>query len=137
MPEAPDDAHTELVNAIEQRDAVQIRQLMEDLEFILLMMSDEGEGGEQDEDAANVISTEIDGMDLLVVFTKDSAVQQFINSMEEMFDEDEEVEGYILSGGNLLEYMPPEHGLYLNPESDDALVVDTELVGLVGQADPH
>jgi hypothetical protein len=41
----------------------------------------------------------------------------------------------VLDGDALLQYMPPEHGLYLNPESDDALVIDQDLLALVQKAE--
>lgn len=130
-----DSFESKLADAIEQRDAVLLRQLIDPAEFVLIAVSEE-EAEEDDEEAsANVFSTEMDGMELLVAFTNEEAAGGFVSAMEEEFEDEEEVEGYVLDGGALLDYMPPEHGLYLNPESDDPLILDGELVSLIRNAD--
>jgi hypothetical protein len=132
MSDSPESLESKLAGAIEQRDAVLVRQLFDGAEFVLLTMSDEEE---DDEEGANVFSTDLDGMDLLVAFTNEQAAGDFVHSMEEIYEEGDEIEGYVLDGDALLEYMPPEHGLYLNPESDDSLVIDHDLLALVQKAE--
>ncbi|MCO8121612.1 SseB family protein [Stieleria sp. TO1_6] len=132
MSDSPESLELKLSGAIEQRDAVLVRQLMDKAEFVLLSMNDAESDG--DDEGANVFSTEVDGMDLLVAFTNEEAAGDFVHSMEETYEEGEEIEGYVLDGGALLEYMPPEHGLFLNPESDDSLVIDHDLLALVQKA---
>lgn len=127
-----DSIETELAGAIEKRDAVLVRQLMDKCEFVLLTMSDEED---DDDEGANVFSTDLDGMELLVAFTNEQAAGDFVHSMEEIYEEGDEIEGYVLDGHALLDYMPPEHGLYLNPESDDSLVIDHDLLSLVQKAE--
>lgn len=102
---------SKLADALEQRDAVLVRQLMAEAEFVLLSLPDE----DDDEDAANVLSADIDDMEVLVAFTNEKAAEAFVQSMDEMYDEDDEIEGYVLQGDALLDYMPPDHGLLLNP----------------------
>ena len=133
MSESPEPLESKLAGAIEQRDAVLVRQLFETAEFVLLTMSDEEDG--DDEEGANVFSTDLDGMDLLVAFTNEQAAGDFVHSMEDIYEEGDEIEGYVLDGDALLQYMPPEHGLYLNPESDDSLVIDHDLIELVLKAE--
>ena len=133
MSESTESLETQLSDAIEQRDAVRVRQLMEPAEFVLLTIPDETD--EDDEEGANVFSTELEGMNLVVAFTNEPAAGDFVHSMEEIFEEGEEIEGYVLNGDALLEYMPPEHGLFLNPESDDSLVIDHELLELVQKSE--
>ncbi|WP_197455847.1 SseB family protein [Stieleria neptunia] len=128
MSESTESLESKLALAIEQRDAVLVRQLFDSAEFVLLTMSDEED---DDEEGASVFSTDLDGMDLLVAFTNEQAAGDFVHSMEEMYEEGDEIEGYVLDGDALLQYMPPEHGLYLNPESDESLVIDQELLDLV------
>ena len=128
MSESTESLESKLALAIEQRDAVLVRQLFDSAEFVLLTMSDEED---DDEEGASVFSTDLDGMDLLVAFTNEPAAGDFVHSMEEMYEEGDEIEGYVLDGDALLQYMPPEHGLYLNPESDESLVIDQELLDLV------
>ena len=132
MSESTESLESKLALAIEQRDAVLVRQLFDSAEFVLLTMSDEED---DDEEGASVFSTDLDGMDLLVAFTNEQAAGDFVHSMEEMYEEGDEIEGYVLDGDALLQYMPPEHGLYLNPESDESLVIDHELLHLVQKSE--
>lgn len=132
MSESPESLESKLAGAIELRDAVLVRQLFDSAEFVLLTMSDEED---DDEEGANVFSTDLDGMDLVVAFTNEQAAGDFVHSMEDIYEEGDEIEGYVLDGDALLEYMPPEHGLYLNPESEDSLVIDYELLELVAKAE--
>jgi hypothetical protein len=132
MSESTESLESKLADAIEQRDAVLVRQLFDTAEFVLLTVSDEGD---DDEEGANVFSTDMDGMDLLVAFTNEQAAGDFVRSMEEIYEEGDEIEGYVLDGDALLDYMPPEHGVFLNPESDDSLVIDHELIQLVQKAE--
>ena len=133
MSESPESLESRLADAIEQRDAVLVRQLFDAAEFVLLTVSDEEE--DEDEEGASVFSTDMDGMDLLVAFTNEQAAGDFVRSMEEIYEEGDEIEGYVLDGDALLDYMPPEHGVYLNPESDDSLVIDHDLIQLVQKAE--
>ena len=134
MSESPESLESKLSGAIEQRDAVLVRQLFDTAEFVLLTMSEE-EDDDDEEEGANVFSTDLDGMDLLVAFTNEQAAGDFVHSMEDIYEEGDEIEGYVLDGDALLQYMPPEHGLYLNPESDDSLVIDHDLIELVLKAE--
>lgn len=132
MSESTESLESKLADAIEQRDAVLVRQLFDTAEFVLLTVSDEED---DDEEGANVFSTDVDGMDLLVAFTNEQAAGDFVRSMEEIYEEGDEIEGYVLDGDALLDYMPPEHGVFLNPESDDSLVIDHDLIQLVQKAE--
>ncbi len=131
MNESTETLESKLTDAVDQRDALLVRQLVNEAEFVLLTLPDE----EDDEEGANVFSTDLDGMELLVAFTNEQAAGDFVNSMEDIFEDGEEVEGYVLDGDALLQYMPPEYGLLLNPESDESLVIDLELLELVQNAE--
>ncbi|WP_158222576.1 SseB family protein [Rhodopirellula sp. MGV] len=119
--------------AVEDRDAQLMRQMIGQAEFVLLAVTDEDEE-DADDGAANVFSTEVDGMDLLVAFTSDDAARNFIELRKDQYKDEDEIGGYILGGETLLEYMPPDHGLYLNPDTDSPLVVDIDLLALVQKA---
>ncbi len=131
MNESTETLESKLTDAVDQRDALLVRQLVNEAEFVLLTLPDD----EDDEEGANVFSTDLDGMELLVAFTNEQAAGDFVNSMEDLFEDGEEVEGYVLDGDALLQYMPPEYGLLLNPESDDSLLIDLELIELVQKAE--
>ncbi|MEM6470609.1 MAG: SseB family protein [Planctomycetota bacterium] len=133
---SPDTLEYDLAEAIEARDAVRLRQLIDSAEFVLIAVAeDEGDEEEDEEASASVFSTQVDEADLLVAFTNEEAASEFVSEMGEEFDDDEEIEGYVLDGDALLDYMPPEHGLFLNPESEDPMMIDEELLGLIQKAD--
>lgn len=132
MSEPSESFESKLAEAIDERDAVLVRQLMDTAEFVLLTMNEEDE---DDEEGANVFSTDVDGMELLVAFTNEQAAGDFVHSMEEHYEDGDEIEGYVLDGDALLEYMPPQFGLFLNPESDDSILIDFELLELVQKAE--
>ncbi|MCC9603860.1 SseB family protein [Stieleria sp. JC731] len=123
---------TQFAGAVEDRDAILMRQMMGQAEFVLLAVTDDDD--DDDDGAANVFSTELNGMDLLVAFTSDDAARNFIELRKEQYEDEDEIGGYILGGETLLEYMPPDHGLYLNPDTDSPLVVDLDLLELVQKA---
>ena len=127
----------QLADAIQERDAVLVRRLMEQAEFVLLTVnSDEtDEAADDDEDGPHVMSKEVDGMELVVAFTNDQAAGDFVHSASDLYQDDEDVQGYVLDGDALLQYMPPEYGLLLNPESDPSMIIDGELLGLVQKAE--
>ncbi len=133
MTQSPESSlEAQLAGAVEERDAVRVRQLIDSAEFVLLTAADEED---DDEEGANVFSTELDGMDLLVAFSNEDAAGEFVNSMGDVYEEDEEIEGYVLDGDALLQFMPPGHGLFLNPESDDSLIIDQDLLELVQKSE--
>ncbi|WP_182867356.1 SseB family protein [Rhodopirellula sp. JC639] len=132
MSDSTESLESQLATAIEQRDAVLVRQLFGAAEFVLLTMSDEED---DDEEGANVFSTDLDGMHLVVAFTSEQTAGDFVHSMEEYYEEGDEIEGYVLDGDALLQYMPPEHGLFLNPESEQSLVIDHDLLELVQKSE--
>ncbi|QEG00933.1 hypothetical protein Mal15_50090 [Stieleria maiorica] len=132
MSDSTESLESQLATAIEQRDAVLVRQLFEAAEFVLLTMSDDED---DDDEGANVFSTDLDGMHLVVAFTSEQTAGDFVHSMEEYYEEGDEIEGYVLDGDALLQYMPPEHGLFLNPESEQSLVIDHELLELVQKSE--
>jgi len=132
MSESTETLESKLTDAVDQRDAVLVRQLIDGAEFVLLTLPDDEA---DDEEGANVFSTDLDGMELLVAFTNEKTAGDFVNTMEELFEDDDEIEGYVLDGDALLQYMPPDYGLLLNPESDDSLVIDLDLIELVQKSD--
>lgn len=125
----------QLADAIQERDAVLVRRLMEQAEFVLLTVNSDETGEDEDEDGPHVMSKEVDGMELVVAFTNDQAAGDFVHSASDLYQNDEDVQGYVLDGDALLQYMPPEYGLLLNPESDPSMIIDGELLGLVQKAE--
>lgn len=125
---------SQLAEAIEQRDPLAIRQLIEQGEFVLLTAKSDEEDtseAESDEDIDNVFCVNVDDMDLMVTFSNDEAVKDFVMEMQDMYEDSEDIEGYVLEGASLLAYTPPEMGILINPESDCDLAIDAELFAQV------
>jgi hypothetical protein len=121
-----------LVTAINDRDASTLRQRITDAEFIVISIEDD-EAVEEDE-ALSALTAEIEDQPVLVAFTSEQHAGRFVREKGDMFEEDSEIQGFLVAGEALIEYLPEEYGMLLNPESDDALFVDVDLARLVAQA---
>lgn len=87
-------------------------------EFVLISVSDEGESGE--DEAYGALTAEIEeGYEALVVFTSEKIAGDFVNQQEDLFEDGEEVEGIVVEGDALLEYLPEGFGMLFDPEFDD------------------
>ena len=125
---------SQLADAIDQRDPLVIRQLIEQGEFVLLTAKAAAEADSED-DIDNIFCVNVDDMDLMVTFTNDEAVKDFVMEMQDMYEDSEDIEGYVLEGPSLLAYTPPEMGILINPESDRNMAIDAELFALVQSAE--
>ncbi|TWU56434.1 hypothetical protein Poly51_23440 [Rubripirellula tenax] len=113
----------------ESRDAEAIRKLILAGEFVLISVEEEDEGNDDGEEGSyGALTAEIDGFEALVVFTSEKIAGEFVNQQADLFGEGEEVEGIVVEGDALLEYLPEGFGMLVDPEFDDACVVDPALV---------
>lgn len=119
----------DLMTAIIDRDAATIRQHVLGREFILINISDEED--DEEEDQMGALTAEIDNFDVLVVFTSEETAGHFVESMGEMFEDQDDITGFVVEGQALLEYLPDHFGLLINAESENAQVVDPLLVSEV------
>ena len=120
---------TQLMAAIEERDAATIHSLVMKMEFVLINIR----SGEDDEDVTT-LTADVDDFDVIVAFTSEKLAGDFVKSMDEIFDDAESVDGIVVEGETMLDYLPEEIGLLINPEDDDSAVVDPELLGEVKAA---
>ncbi len=113
----------------EARNAEEIRKLILAGEFVLISVVDETEDGEEvdDEDSYGALTAEIDGFEALVVFTSEKIAGEFVNDQDDLFGDGEEVEGIVVEGDALLEYLPEGFGMLIDPEFEDACVIDPAL----------
>ncbi|MDA8967652.1 hypothetical protein N9F76_00010 [bacterium] len=84
-------------------------------DFILLSTS---KAGENDEENVGALTAELEEVEVLVAFTTEENAKTFVNEMADLFSEDESVDGILVDGAAMLEYMPEGYGLLLDPELD-------------------
>jgi hypothetical protein len=84
-------------------------------DFILLSTS---KAGENDEENVGALTAEVEEVEVLVAFTTEENAKTFVNEMADLFSEDESVDGILVDGAAMLEYMPEGYGLLLDPELD-------------------
>ncbi len=116
-----------LITPIVDRDAAAVRVQIIQREFILINVSDGEDDGEAEEEMG-ALTAEIDDFDVLVVFTSEENAGRFVEGMGELFEEEDEVTGFVVEGDALLEYLPEGYGLLINAECDGVQVIDPLLV---------
>jgi hypothetical protein len=122
---------SKLFAAIDERDAAQVRSLILANEFVLISVS---EGEDDDEENVGALTAEIGEFDVLVAFTSEQNAGVFVGEMGELFEDEEGVDGVVVDGEALLEYLPDGFGLLLNPEVEDASIVDPTLAAEVASS---
>jgi hypothetical protein len=122
---------SKLFAAIDERDAAQVRSLILANEFVLISISD---GEDDDDENVGALTAEIGDFDVLVAFTSEENAGVFVGEMGELFEEEEGVDGVVVDGEALLEYLPDGFGLLLNPEVEDASIVDPTLAAEIASA---
>ena len=117
------DADAALIAAINERDASQLRSLMLAREFVMISIS----GDEDDNDSVGALKAELGDFEVLVVFTSEQNAGVFVREMGELFENEEEVDGVVVEGDAVLEYLPEGFGMLLNPEIESASLIDPML----------
>ena len=126
MSETPSPIH----DAVTERDASQLRALIVGGEFVLLSTTK----SEQDDDGnIGAITAEIGDIEVLVVFSSEQTAGHFVHESGDLFEEDEEVDGIVVEGDALLDYLPEGFGILLDPESDEAIVIEPAIIAEVRQ----
>ncbi|MFK8111111.1 MAG: hypothetical protein AB8B91_02865 [Rubripirellula sp.] len=119
--------------AVTERDVDGLRGLILANEFVLISVSD----GTEDEENMGALTAELGDFDVLVAFTTEANAGAFVGEMDELFEDNEEVEGVVVEGNSMLEYLPDGYGLLLDPETDSACVIEPGLAAEVNEdADP-
>ena len=118
-------SHAKFHDAVSERDPIQLRSLIVTNEFVLLSTTKS-----EDDENENVgaITAEIGEIEVLVVFTSEQAAGHFVHQSGDLFEEDEEVDGIVVEGAALLDYLPDGFGILLDAESDEAIVVEPSLI---------
>ena len=124
MSNSPSSIH----DAVTERDPRQFLDLMVGGEFVLLSTT---RGEEDEQQNMGAITAEIGDIEVLVVFSTEQSAGHFVHESGDLFEEDEEVDGIVVEGDALLDYLPEGFGILLDPESDEAIVVEPSFIAAV------
>lgn len=123
---------SQISEAVAERDVASLRTVLLGHEFVLISVSD----GTDDEENVGALTAELEGFDVLVAFTSESRAGEFVGEMDELFEDNEEVEGVVVEGDAMLEYLPEGYGILVDPEADGACVIEPTLASeVIGDSD--
>lgn len=109
-----------LVDAIEAEDKEAIMTWIRGEQFTLVSLSN-------DEDSLSAMILETEEFPALVAFMSSEHAEEFVDSIADQI-EGEEVDLFEVSGEDLLTPLAKEFGLLINPESDDAVMIEPALL---------
>lgn len=119
------DSSTPLHDAVAEGDAGQLRALLLKNEFVLLSTI---RSEDDPEENVGALTAEIESMEVLLVFSGETSAANFVQQNDDLFEEDEEVDGILVDGDALLDYLPDGFGILFDPETDDALIIEPKLL---------
>ena len=110
----------DLVEAIEAEDKTAILDWIRGEQFTLVSLSN-------DEESLSAMILETEEFPALVAFLSSEHAEQFVDSISDEI-EGEEVDLFEVAGEDLLAPLSSEFGLLINPESDDAVMIEPKLL---------
>ncbi len=110
----------DLVEAIEAEDKTAILDWIRGEQFTLVSLSN-------DEESLSAMILETEEFPALVAFLSSEHAEQFVDSISDEI-EGEEVDLFEVAGEDLLVPLSSEFGLLINPESDDAVMIEPKLL---------
>src|SRR5687767_7133708 len=113
----PNKGAANLFDAIAQGDAGEIARFVKQQDFTLIEVASDESGGK------GAFTAEFDGYPVMVAFTSDKHAGDFAANNPDLLSDDGTLPAFVVSGTNLLAYLPPGMGVVLNPESDDEAAV--------------
>ena len=119
-----------LLEAVTERDAEAIRKKLLERTFVVISIISEDW---EDDDEICTLRAEVADFEALVAFTSEARASVFVQEMEDLFEEDDEVEGMFVDGDKLIDLLGDGLGLLINPEDESAAVIDPELAKLVAK----
>ncbi len=119
-----------LLEAVTDRDAAAIRSTLLERTFVVISIIN---GEPEDDDAISTLRAEVGDFEALVAFTSEARASVFVQDMEDLFDEDDQVEGMFVEGDALIDLLGDGLGLLLNPEDETAAVIDPDLAKLIAR----
>ena len=109
-----------LVAAIEAEDKPAILDWIRSEHFTLVSLSN-------DEESLSAMILETEEFPALVAFLSSEHAEQFVDSISDQI-EGEKVDLFEVEGEDLLAPLSSEFGLLINPESDDAVMIEPKLL---------
>lgn len=125
------DSRSPFHDAVSERDFNQLRALLLGGEFVLLSTS---RSEQNEDDNLGAVTAEIGDIEVLVVFTSEQTAGHFVQESGDLFEEDEDVDGIVVDGDALLDYLPEGYGILLDPESDEVLVIEPGFIAEVKES---
>ena len=118
-----------LLEAVTERDAKALRSKLLERTFVVISIIS-GEPND-DDDEISTLRAEVGDFEALVAFTSEARASVFVEDMDDLFDEDDEVEGMFVEGNALIDLLGDGLGLLINPEDESAAVIDPDLAKLI------
>ncbi len=116
--DATDDVVGEaLVLALEEGEIAAVDIIIRKHDFLVLQQfdPDTGEVDENDDGSFNVVLVEVEEESAVVAFTKEKFASEFLADVEDELPDAENYPAIMLDGNTLLDGLPEECGLLINP----------------------
>tara|TARA_Y100000385_G_C13023144_1_gene607116 strand:- start:589 stop:978 length:390 start_codon:yes stop_codon:yes gene_type:complete len=114
--------------AITNGDVPDIHSKILASDFILLSTS---KADENEEESVGALTAELEDVEVLIAFTSEDNAKAFVDEMDDLFAEDESVDGILVNGSAMLEYMPDGYGLLLDPELEPCSLMNPDVTASV------
>jgi hypothetical protein len=118
------DTNANLHDAITEGNVPELHTKILASEFVLLSTS---QSEDSEDENIGALTAEIEDFEVLVAFTSEENAGNFVQEMGELFAEDESVDGILVEGAAMLEYLPEGYGLLLDPELENASIMDPRM----------
>ncbi len=117
-----------LLEAVADRDADALRTRLLQRSFVVIRIINDDDA---EDDGISTLRAEVGDFEALVAFTTETKASAFVQEMDDLFEDNDEVEGMFVEGEALIELLADGLGLLLNPEDESAVVIDPALAKLV------
>ena len=118
------DTNANLHDAITEGNVPELHTKILASEFVLLSTS---KSEDSEDENIGALTAEIQDFEVLVAFTSEENAGNFVQEMGELFAEDESVDGILVEGAAMLEYLPEGYGLLLDPELENTSIMDPRM----------
>lgn len=118
--EGEDNRLAGLIQAITDDDKEAVDRWIRGERFTLVALA-------TDEDALSALVVETEEFPAVVAFMDSDAAQHFVDSISDQI-EGESVDLFEVDGDSLLQPMSEDFGLLINPESEDAVMIEPDLL---------
>jgi len=112
--------------ALESADTQQVAKILS--HELLWLVNDEPDN----EDDNSPIMAEVDGMNLVVVFTSQESSQRFADNHPEMCNAAGYLSAFQIHSRDVFDQLQGVYGLLLNPEDEEPLLIDPEWAAEIG-----